>query len=192
MIMKKKSFFVVLISSIVISMVLVVNLAGYLIYLEMKDHELDAEYRVLLHKINARIYARHIEVARLGASIERTGPLSGKPVLEGIIRNDGTKDITDLVLRVRLLDKDGAVMYQVVFHPQEPAFGSSYLVGESLPHSSASSVGAIRPENSLPFKIILSDCPKEIIAELKRESVSPGRSGMWSGRIDYEIVSLYH
>ena len=158
----------------------------------MKESELDGEYREQLHRINARIYARHIEVARLGASIEHTGSLSGKPVLEGIIRNDGTKDIADLVLRVKLLDKDGAVMYQIFFHPQEPALGTNYIAGASLPLSSVSTAAVIKSENSMPFKIILTDCPKEIVSELKRQSAAPGGSGMWPGKIDYEIVSLYH
>lgn len=190
MIMKKKSLIVALVSSIVIFLVMVVNLAGYLIYLEMKEGELDTAYHILLHKVNARVYAHHIEVARLGAGIEHTGSLIGKPILEGIIRNDGAKDITDLVLKVRFLDKDGAVMYQVIVHPQEPALGSISLPGTPLTHAAEYSITVIKPESSLPFKTILVDCPKEIIAELKKETAAPRGPGMWSGRLDYEILSI--
>ncbi len=74
MMIKKKSLIVALVSSIVICLVLVVNLAGYLIYLELKDDELTKIYRMSLQKVNAKVYSKHIEIARLGASFDMAIP----------------------------------------------------------------------------------------------------------------------
>lgn len=191
MIIKKKSLIVALVSSLVICLVLVVNLAGYLIYLELKDDELGKAYRVLLQKVNAKVYSKHIEIARLGTSFDRMGALSGKVVLEGIVRNDGYKDITDLLIKVKFLDKDGAILYEVIFHPQEPSLGFSSLTQASISRLTDPSISVIKPESSLLFKRILTDCPKEILSELKKNiGPGPGPAGRWSGKFDYEILSV--
>ena len=191
MIIKKKSLIVTLISSVVICLVLVVNLAGYLIYLELKDDELTKIYRMNLQKVNAKVYSKHIEIARLGASFDVMGPLSGEAVLEGIIRNDGYRDITDLFVKVKFLDKDGAALYEVAFHPMEPSLGSyGAFAPVSISHFADSSVSVIKPESSLPFKKILTNCPEEILSELKANSGSPGGKSRWTGKFDYEILSV--
>lgn len=201
---KKKSLIVALISSIVICLVLVVNLAGYLIYLEMKDDELTKIYRIELQRANAKVYSKHIEIARLGAGFNATGPLSGEAVLEGIIRNDGYRDVTDLRIKVKFLDKDGAALYEAVFHPLEPSLGSYgvfaparlqdlfHLAGgpASITYLADSSASVIKPESSLPFKKILTNCPKEILSELKANKGSPSTRGRWTGKLDYEILSV--
>ncbi len=190
-IIKKKSFIVALISSAVISLVLVVNLAGYLIYLELKSDELSKAYRLSLRKLNARVYSRHIEVARLQAGFERTGPLRGQALLEGIVRNDGYRDVTDLIIKVKFMDKDGAVLYETSFHPQEPSLGSpSDLAQVSISHLTDFVSSSMKPESSMAFKKILTNCPKEILSELKDSSSGPGGKGRWSGKLDYEILSV--
>ena len=188
MLIKKKSLVVALISSLVICLVLVVNLIGYLIYLELKNKDLDKAYHAMLQRVNAKVYARHIEVARLSAGFERTGPLSGNAILEGIVRNDGYRDISDLLIKVRFLDNDGAVLYETVFHPLEPSLASSNLSAVSIPYLAASR-SIIKPESSILFKKILIDCPKEIVSELKKGSGTPQGKGRWAGRLDYEILS---
>jgi hypothetical protein len=190
MIIKKKSLIVALISSMVICFVLVINLAGYLIYLELKDDEMNKSYRSMLRKVNAKVYSKHIEVAKLGAGFDRSGALSGQAVLEGIIRNDGYRDITDLSIKVKFLDRDGAVLYEVSFHPQEPSLASYSLPQISITHLTDSSMSTIKPESSLPFKKILTGCPKEILSELKENTGSSGGKGRWGGKFDYEILSV--
>lgn len=189
--MKKKSLVVALISSAVICVVMVVNLAGYLIYLEIKSDELNKSYYHQLHKLNAKVYSKHIEIAKLGASFEKTGPLRGKPVLEGIIRNDGYRDVADLVIKVRFLDADGAALYETAFHPQEPSLSSPVdLAQASITHLGDYPISSIRPESSFAFKKIIMGCPKEILSELKQNTSGPSGKGRWAGRLDYEISSI--
>lgn len=188
MLIKKKSLVVALVSSLVICLVMVVNLIGYLIHLELKDKDLDSAYHAILRKVNAKVYSKHIEIARLSAGFERTGPLSGNAVLEGIVRNDGYKDISDLLIKVKFLDNDGAVLYATVFHPLDPSLASPSLSVASIPYL-APSRSTIKPESSILFKKVLTDCPKEIVTELKKNSGASQGKGKWAGKLDYEILS---
>ena len=71
---KKKSLIVALISSFVICLVLIVNLIGYLIYTQLKHDELNSAYKASLQRVNAKMYAEHIEIDKLGATFDRVGP----------------------------------------------------------------------------------------------------------------------
>jgi hypothetical protein len=188
MIIKKKSLIVALVSSWVICGSLVLTLVGYVAYLEWKDSELRGSYEAMLQKINARIYSRYVEISDLSAAIESSGPLAGKAVLEGKLKNVGYREVDDLLLRVKFLDADGAMLYEVVFHPQEPSLGSSGLTQVALPYITPAPKTSIKRDSSVPFKKILSNCPKEIFSELRHSS---GRApGGWPGRLETEILSL--
>ena len=190
MLIKKKSLVVALISSFIICGVLVLTLVGNLFYLELKDKELTNTYTRLLHTVNARIYGRHIDVFQLIATIEKEGALKGKPVIEGAITNKGKKAITDIVMKARFLDEGGAVLYEVTFRPQEPPLGSSSLTQTTFPYLSSPAKAVIKPGETLAFKKILSHCPDEILAELKRQAVSGKTGGKWPGRLSAEMSSV--
>lgn len=186
MILKKKSLIVAIISSFVICGSLILTLAGYLVYLELKDKELQSAYQQLLKNVNAKFYSRHIEISGLTAAIENTGTLKGKPVVEGVLKNKGYREVADILMLIRFLDKDGAVLYEVVFHPQEPSLGASNLTQIALPYISVHPKTSIKPGATFPFKKILTNCPKEIASELNREA----RQGEWSGKLDADIISI--
>jgi|GEM_PF-1207397 hypothetical protein len=202
---KKKSLVVALISSFIICCVLVLTLVGYIAYMELKDNELKSAYHGLLDKINARIYSRHIDVSGLGVEIENYGALRGKPVLSGVLKNTGYREVSDVLMRVKLLDGEGAVLYEVVFHPQEPSLGYSELSQVAIPYLYRSQKSPIKRGEAIRFKKILANCPKEITAGIKRSSSiesgakaagAAGKGGSvpgrdkWYGRIEPEIMSV--
>lgn len=190
MLIKQKSILVILLSSFVISSVLVLTLVGYIVYLELKDEESIHTYQYQLQKINAKVYARHIEVAKLNATIGDIGPLDEKPIIEGVILNNGYRNITDILLKVKFLDRDSAIMYEVIFHPQEPPFGTGGLTQVNIPYLSIPSKTNIGPNSSLPFKRILTGCPNEIVAALKRDRDFSKDRAKWSGKLDSEVLSV--
>lgn len=191
MIIKKKSLIVALISSVVISSVLILTLVGYVVYIELKGEEFRRSYLELLHKANAKFYSKYVEVSKLSVALVGTGALRGWPIVEGLIRNTGYKDIADLLMKVKFLDRDGAIIYEVVFHPQEPSLGSASLTqGLAIPYLSSPSKVSIKPNDSLPFKKILANCPKEILEELKKGAGFAKTRGRWSGRLSFEVLSL--
>jgi len=57
MLIKPKSLVVALVSSSLIALVLVVTLATYLLYIEMKGRESEASYRKLLAEIRSRAHS---------------------------------------------------------------------------------------------------------------------------------------
>lgn len=190
MIIKKKSLIVALVSSFVIASVLVWTLIGYVIYLEFKDEESRRMYNGILEKLNAKIYSKYIEVSKLNVAISSTGPLRGNPMIGGIIKNNGARAIRDLLIKVKFLDQDNAVIYEVLFHPQEPSLGSSGLAQVTIPYLSASSRVTIVPNDTLPFKKILTNCPKEILASLKKAPGFAKRPGRWAGKLGFEVLAI--
>jgi hypothetical protein len=190
MIIKQKSLIVVLISSLVISLVLVLTLIGYLIYIELKGEEFKRFYQDLLQKANAKVYSKYIEISKLTARTEKAGALKGKPIIEGVVKNNGFRNIANLLIRVRFLDRDGATIYEVSFHPQEPSLGTSTLPQVSIPYLSGPARIMLKPSEALPFKRILVSCPHEIAMALRGESDFAKGLGRWAGRLIAEVLSI--
>lgn len=189
-IIKKKSLIVALVSSFVISLVLILTLIGYLAYIEIKGEESKRNYQMLLQKVNARIYGKYIEITNLTATIESIGALKGKPIIKGLLANKGQKAIFDPVIKVKFTDRDGAVIYSVIFHPQEPALGTVLVPQVSIPYISGHARAPINPSCSLPFKYILTNCPAEIIAALKEGKGYARSSGRWAGKLVSEVLAV--
>lgn len=186
--MKKKSMIVVLVSGYVISSVLVLTLIAYAAYLELKNENLTRAYASSMERLNARHYTKYLELSKLDAKIGSDGAFKGEPIIEGVIKNSGNRDVADIFAKVKFLDRDGAIIYEVVFHPQEPSLGTASLTQITIPYTSGSSHRTIiKPGESLPFKKILALCPKEILSELKTGGFTR-ISGRWSGKIDFEPI----
>lgn len=191
MLIKRKSLIVGLVSSMVIAIVLIMTLVGYSIYLEFKNKEFGRVYQELLERAKAKVYSRHLDIFGLDARIENTGALKGKPIIEGAITNNGSKEIVNLTLKLSFIDKDSASIYELMAYPQEPTLGnavfnraSPYLNGYARP------IDTLQPGQTLKFKKIITNCPTEIFVEL-REGEKPKKSfGRWSGRLNSEVVSL--
>jgi hypothetical protein len=186
MLIKQKSLVVAVVSSFVISLVLVFTLIGYLVYIELKGEEFNASYERLLQKVNARFYSKYIVFEKLAAGIEGAGVLKDKAVIEGSIKNCGYKDITDMLIKVAFTDKDGAVLYEAVFRPQEPSLGGAVISYINYPLLKSERKAVLKNGGTLSFKKILTNCPAEITRSLAASA--KGRSG-WTGGISAEIVS---
>ncbi|MDP2912605.1 MAG: FxLYD domain-containing protein [Candidatus Omnitrophota bacterium] len=188
---KKKSLIVALVSSFVIAYVLILTLIGYIAYIEIRSRELKRQYQHNLRKVNSRIYSKHIDISGLNAKIETEGPLKNKPVIEGVIKNNGSRDISYLLLKVYFLDQDGAVIYEAIIHPQEPSLGGPRLT-QAIPVSYLYELpgSVLARGNSLPFKKILSDFPIEILSELQSGTGLAEGYGWWSGRLNYEVIAI--
>lgn len=190
MLVKKKSLIVALVSSFVIALVLVLTLAGYFVYLEFKGEEFKRYYQELLQRAKADVYSKYIEISKLDARIENSGPLKGKPVIEGAVKNKGLKRILDLAIKVNFLDKDNAVIYEAVLRPQEPALGGASIARVSIPYLYTMPKTVLNPNEEVAFKKIITNCPTEVFVEL-REGDSPKKTfGKWSGRLTAQPVSL--
>ncbi|MDD5495551.1 MAG: hypothetical protein PHP46_00445 [Candidatus Omnitrophica bacterium] len=189
-IIKQKSLIVAMVSSFVILLVLVFTLLGYLIYIELSGEDFKRTYEEMLRKVNARVYSGNIDIQRLTAKIEKTGPLKGKPIIEGELKNKGPKEISDILIKVKFLDKDGAIIYETVFHPQEPSLGTSGLGSVSIPYFSGSSRLTLKTGGSFPFKRVLNNCPGEIMETLQDTSGYAKGAPRWSGKLTFEVSAI--
>ena len=190
MLIKRKSFIVALVSGIIISLVLVLTLAGYFMYIELKGDKFKRDYQELLHKTKASIYSKYLDISGLDARIENSGPLRGKPVLEGIITNKGKKNISDIAIKINFVDNDNAVLYEFVMRPQEPALGYAGIAQVTIPYLYSPPRSVLKPNENITFKKIMTNCPTEIFIELK-EGQKPRKSfGRWSGKLMPQVVSL--
>ncbi|MBN1526664.1 MAG: hypothetical protein JW919_03665 [Candidatus Omnitrophica bacterium] len=189
MIIKKKSLIVALVSSFVIALVLVLTLVGYVIYLEIHERNVQHAYQELLAKVNARVYARYLEISRLAARIDNAGPLKGNPVVEGLIKNAGTRNVTDLMLKIKFLDRNGATIYETAFAPQEPPLGGIDFSQVSIPYFNSAPRVIISAGGSLAFKRVLSNCPPEILSAL-RDRKNLRKDSRWTNALAYEILAV--
>ncbi|MFA6079680.1 MAG: hypothetical protein WC779_08055 [Candidatus Omnitrophota bacterium] len=190
MLIKQKSLIVALVSSFVIAMVLVLTLVAYLIYIELRGEEFKRSYQDLLSKVNSKVYSKNLETVKLDALIEPSGALKGTPVIDGILKNKGSRNITALLLKVKFLDKDGAAIYEVTFHPQEPSLGDQASPQVVIPYLSGPARIILRSGESLAFKRILSNCPKEIIQSLQDKPPASKAWGRWTGKLVSEVLSI--
>ena len=190
MLIKRKSLIVALVSSFVVSLVLVLTLIGYLAYIQLREENFKRSYQDLLKKVNAKTYAPYIEFSNLEARIEDAGALKGKPAVGGVIKNKGAKNITHLFVKVRFLDNDGATIYEMIFPPQEPSLSDQAFGQVSIPYIYAPPKIILKSGDSLAFKRVIVNCPREILMSL-REGLGTGHgSGRWSGKILCEAVSV--
>ena len=187
---KRKSLIVALVSSLVIALVLVMTVVGYFVYLEFRAKEFKSYYLELLGKAKAGVYSKYIDISNLDARIENNGPLKGKPIVEGIVTNKGIRKIYDLAIKIDFLDKDKAMIYDLVLKPQEPSLGGNAISNVSLPYLYTAPKNILKPNEQIVFKKIITNCPTEVFVEL-REGQSPKKTfGKWSGKLTAQAVSL--
>lgn len=190
MFIKKKSVIVALVSSLVIALVLILTIVGYFVYLELKGEEFKRYYSELLLKAKARVYSKYIDIAKLDVRIENTGPLKGKPIIEGIVTNKGDKQVAYLVIKVEFLDKDNAVIYEVLLRPQEPALGGGSITHVAIPYLYTPPKAILKPNEEITFKKIITNCPTEIFVELREGDKPKNTFGKWSGKLTSQSTSL--
>lgn len=189
MLIKRKSLVVSLVSGIVISIVMVLTVIGYFIYVEYKGEEFKRFYQEILGKTKAKVYSKYIDVSSLEARIGNEGPLKGRPILEGIILNKGTRDVSEIVLEVDFLDRDGAAIYELTIHPQEPTLGSSGLPQIKIPYLYSAPKSILSPHERIAFKKIITNCPTEIFLDLRGAGDAKDRFRP-SGKLAYRVLSL--
>ena len=189
MLLKKKSLIVTLVSGFVLSCVLILTLVGYIAYIEIRNEESKMSYQYSLGRLNAKIYEKYIDVSGLAAKMEDAGALKGKNVVEGILKNKGDKDISELLMKIKFLDRDQAVVYEITLDPREPSLGSG-AVPVNIPYISSHAKIITKKGEIVPFKKILDNCPAEISSSISNTSGFSKDRGKWSGKLGYQMVSV--
>lgn len=190
MFIKRKSLIVALVSGIIISLVLILTLIGYFMYIEFRGEELKRAYQDLLQKAKAKVYSKYIDITMLDARIENTGPLKGKPIVEGAVTNKGKRPVADLVIKINFMDNDNVVLYELTLHPQEPVFEASGIAQVVIPYLYNFPRSIIKPNETVTFKKIMTKCPTEVFVELREGRQYRKSFGKWPGKLTSQVISL--
>jgi len=182
MFIKKKSILVIILSTTLISLVFVITLFGFYLYLNWKAENNKLSYRTTLSELNARLYEKYVSVASVLLKIDSEGIFKGNPVVEGHITNRSSKKITSLKLRVSILDNENRVLYRESFYPLRRE-----------PYLSVISKGTgnyLAPDDSISFKHLLKNCPKDVLTYLKMKTRFAKEKKSQSLNLDYKLEEL--
>jgi hypothetical protein len=194
MFIKPKSLIVVILSSVVISSVLIFTLIGYYMYIELKERDVEKACSDSIKKMQARIFSKHIEISQLSCEMGTSGPLKGKAVISGVVKNSSGRRLASIVIKVKFLDTEGASMYEVMSQPLEPTFGLDQLGSLTRAYLAPSQRNFLEPNSSRAFKRIIPNCPQEILRTLapsrKGKKSATKRRSQWSGQLTAEVMSV--
>src|SRR3989338_2389949 len=107
MLIKKKSFLVVVLSSIVIFSVLIFTLIGYYMYIELRARDDEKIAQDAIKKIGSRILSKYVAASGLSCALEASGAMKGRVVLKGSLINRSRRDLYNIVLKVKFIDARG-------------------------------------------------------------------------------------
>jgi len=189
MLIKKKSLLVIVVSSGVISLVLISALIGFLIHAEIRERRSHDEYKKILGRLQARLYADSVQIGDLSLRIATSGALTEKPIIEGTVRNNGQESISHIIVKVHLKDENGADIYEILFNALEPSLGTVDLARAAVAYFQDMHHSRLAKYSSKSFKHVLVDCPHEIYKVLRQRALRKD-TPQWPGRITSEIVSI--
>jgi hypothetical protein len=195
MLIKPKSLVVVALSSIVIVGVIISTLVGYYMYVELKETENAKVCSETIRKLQARIFAKDIDIADLSFGMESAGSLKDRPVIKGVVRNRSARRVYNVLLKVRFLDAGGSSAYEVIFHPLEPTFGIDQIGSITMSYLKGPKRDSLEAGSSKTFKRIMPNFPRELLSSSRvvrkdKKSKISKRTYQWPGRLDWEVVSL--
>ncbi len=163
MIIKRKSLLVILLSTAVISFVLIITLIGFYLFLSWQQETDEYAYKSQISDLNAAIYDTHIYIKGISARIDTDGLFKNKPVVQGRISNKTNKNIISLELRINFEDQKGRVIFMDKFFPVYNDFGVGIIAEKTGNY--------LAPGDSISFKHLLENCPKQILEHLKKQAV---------------------
>ena len=183
MLVKKKSILVIVLSSAIISFVLIITLIGFYIYLNWKEENNKSAYLNSLYELNAELYSKHVPIYSLLIKLDDDDLFKDKVIVEGQIKNKSNKKILSIKLKISLFDKYGRVLYVDSFYPLKSGSYLGLITEETGNY--------LLPDDSISFKHLLRNCPKDIYIYLKmRTRFAKEKIKKEPLNIDYKIEEI--
>jgi len=184
---KPKSIIVIFISSFVISLVLVLTIAGLSLYLGWKEKDSERIHSVEIDKLNASLYEKFIDVSDLKAKKGKEGIFKDNYIIEGLVKNNGFRTVSSISLEIDFLNASREAIHTETFKPLQSAVPSSKLsIGSLFILTSGKELPLARGQ-SMRFKHILScQKKKDVVSPIKnnRFATNPNE---WSGRFSNRV-----
>lgn len=182
MIIKRKSTFVIFFSSSLITLVLVITLAAFYLYLNFKEENNKLAYQKSLYELNAQLFAKYVDIASVILKIGDKGYFRNRPIFEGKITNRSDKKILSLKIKVAVMDSKNKTIYSTSLYPIQP---ETYLT--VIPKGTGN---FLAPGDSISFKHILKNYPKDIMTILLMKNTFAKGKDAEKLNIDYKIEGL--
>ncbi|MFH1836798.1 MAG: hypothetical protein ABH862_01610 [Candidatus Omnitrophota bacterium] len=166
MFIKKKHMSVVIFSSVIISVVFIVTLAGYHIYIQWKQDTLASKYRNSIYKLTAELFKNDVLLSNVSfRSAEKEGA-PALPLLEGNLKNNSEKKITSISVEIALVDPEGVVVYRELVNPLEGGF-----LGFSVnPSVRVYPEKILLPGEDMTFCHFDKNCPREVTEKMSTKT----------------------
>ncbi|MFH1799127.1 MAG: hypothetical protein ABH844_07330 [Candidatus Omnitrophota bacterium] len=165
MFIKRKHLSVILFSSIVITVVFVCTLLGYMLYIQWKKDSYALNYSDSICKLTAELFEKDIVLSNVRVKVEEKESFPDVPFIEGSIKNNSNKVVTSILIEASFLKSDGTVVYKDWFCPLGERFARQNFGAPVLFSSIRETINVLMPGESLPFRHVLKNCPREIISQ---------------------------
>jgi len=182
MIIKKKSILVIIISSALISVVFVMTLIGLFLYFDWMEQNERDQYLKTLYELNAGLFEKYLSFESLIVKIGSSGYFEGKPVVEGTIQNRSNKKILSIKVKLSLVNQDKKVIYVESFYP---LWSKTYV-----PLLSKKTGTYLSPSDSISFKHILGNCPRNVVSYLKEKNLFAKSKGKEDLQLRYRMEEV--
>ena len=181
---------VILISSLMISAVLVLTIAGSSLYISWKEGDAARSHSLEMAKLNAQLYGRHIKIFDLAAKIGRDSIYKNKYLIEGTIKNTGFRTISSVTIEVDFLNAARKTIQTEEFKPLGSSLPPSKLSMATLSIFTSGKELPLAPGKNLRFKHILSrQKDKNVVSPIKhkRYATNPNE---WSGKLNHSVSMI--
>ena len=163
--LKPRTALVISLSSAIITSVMALTIFGFYAYLEWRTKNIKHTYQLARYELDAEIFKNDIHLdmdVRAGGS----SLLRPRTVAFGTIKNNSSKVIYSIQLKIAFYDKNHTALYVETFYP----IGSEPEVLVNFGDIVRSTKKFLGAGDSISFTHQLKNCPKEVMDYLNDKS----------------------
>ena len=170
MLLKKKNISVIIFSVGIIVAVFLSSLILFSSYFLWQEKGAALSYEKAIYTTTALLFEKDLLLSQVTLVPGDADIFSGKPLVEGRIKNNTTKTISSILMEISFISKDGVVVYRHRFHPFGIGPGNKNF-GSPLLYPLMSPTGnMLLPGDSISFRHIMSNCNNGLICRVKNNT----------------------
>lgn len=190
MLLKKKNISVIIFSVGIIVAVLLSSLILFTSYFVWKEKGAALSYEKSIYATTALLFEKDLALSHVILVPGDADIFSGKPLVEGSIKNNTTKTVSSILMEISFISKDGVVVYRHRFHPFGIGPGNKNF-GSPLLYPLMSPTGnMLLPGDSVSFRHVMSNCNNGLISRIKNNTNFTKKGTKKNLNFLYSIVGL--
>ena len=190
MLLKKKNIPVIIFSVGIIAAVFLSSLLLSSAYYVWKEKRAASCYEKSIYETTALLFKKDMVISDITLVPGENDQFSGKPLVEGRIKNKTTKTVASILMEISFIDKAGVVVYRHRFHPFGTGPGNKNL-GSPLLYPLMSPTGnMLLPGDSVSFRHIMSNCNNALIFRVRNNAKADKKGIKKDLKFVYSIIGL--